>query len=544
MDEDTARARATEIERLLRTGAQVLAAPDHDERVAAFNDSSIEDILARYAETRTISGQMAGGSDAAGSAGVGSNTFAQVSFVSETSGTMVDLDDPNFWSKMLPEVPALASMDSAAAAAMDAAAIASGAQSLRVAKPDGLTDLDRVLRLNPHERKRLRDEMGGDDEDNEDEAGKSDSRWSGEEVQALCDLILAVGHKEAPQVAIDGGIEEVGDDEGEEDEEVGGEAEGGGKAGTAEAAASSADGAKAGGTAGSGDADDAGGGTSEGEEAGGEAAHREAAHREAATPPDRGLADAVRALDARVDDEKRLRKACDAMLVGWLHHSADEVRAAFLPLTLHTVPAWKVREMGEDKEKKRRVDKAPKSGKQRPFIRSREYVQAAGFHPRPQGRGKSNDQGDTMLWSYQRNCWVNPVEGTTAKGVPAAAGERERVEAEVVAMDAKIHAMTNAEREEREESQREDGGKEDATMDEAGTAGAEGSSAAAAAEVAAEEGNASTSAEGLALEAFNRALPKLRTRLILPLRDAAAWDALVQQTAASATSRLLELARA
>ena len=58
VDEDTARARATEIERLLRTGAQVLAAPDHDERVAAFNDSSIEDILARYAETRTISGPL------------------------------------------------------------------------------------------------------------------------------------------------------------------------------------------------------------------------------------------------------------------------------------------------------------------------------------------------------------------------------------------------------------------------------------------------------------------------------------------------------
>ena len=86
------------------------------------------------------------GSSKEGGAGAGSNTFAQVSFVSEESGAAVDLDDPNFWTKILPEVGSLADMDPEAAAAMDAAAEASGAAKLRTTRPDHLTALDHLMK--------------------------------------------------------------------------------------------------------------------------------------------------------------------------------------------------------------------------------------------------------------------------------------------------------------------------------------------------------------------------------------------------------------
>ena len=47
------KAKAGEIERLLKYGAQVLTAPEHDERVASFAEASIDNILEKYAETRT-----------------------------------------------------------------------------------------------------------------------------------------------------------------------------------------------------------------------------------------------------------------------------------------------------------------------------------------------------------------------------------------------------------------------------------------------------------------------------------------------------------
>ena len=46
--------RSSEIERLLRSGAQVLSAPEHEQRIADFSASSIDEILANYTERRTI----------------------------------------------------------------------------------------------------------------------------------------------------------------------------------------------------------------------------------------------------------------------------------------------------------------------------------------------------------------------------------------------------------------------------------------------------------------------------------------------------------
>ena len=69
----------------------------------------------------------------------------------------IDLDDPEFWSKMLPEVPDL---DEDAAKAMDAAAIASGADRLRAApRPVEVDELDLAFQRGKElSRKRAREE--------------------------------------------------------------------------------------------------------------------------------------------------------------------------------------------------------------------------------------------------------------------------------------------------------------------------------------------------------------------------------------------------
>jgi superfamily II DNA or RNA helicase len=105
VDLATSRERCETIERLLRSGAQLLAGAEHDARVAAFAEKSIDEILQENSQTRTI---LLGAPPGKGGQGGGmSNTFAQASFVSEGSGKMVDLEDPNFWAKMLPEVPGI-----------------------------------------------------------------------------------------------------------------------------------------------------------------------------------------------------------------------------------------------------------------------------------------------------------------------------------------------------------------------------------------------------------------------------------------------------
>ena len=119
--------RSSAIERLLRAGAYSLLSQgaEHDQRIRAFDESSIDEILASYGETRLV-----GGAEGEATQASGSSTFALASFVADESGASVDLDDPNFWAKMLPEMPQL---NASAAAQMDAAVlVASGADRLRV----------------------------------------------------------------------------------------------------------------------------------------------------------------------------------------------------------------------------------------------------------------------------------------------------------------------------------------------------------------------------------------------------------------------------
>mmetsp|Transcript_87293 Transcript_87293/g.174345 ORF Transcript_87293/g.174345 Transcript_87293/m.174345 type:complete len:84 (+) Transcript_87293:132-383(+) len=52
---------------------------------------------------------------------------------------------------------------------------------------------------------------------------------------------------------------------------------------------------------------------------------------------------------------------------------------------------------------------------------------------------------------------------------------------------------------------------------------------------------AEKSAQAVACEVFDRALPKLIARLSIPLAEPGAWDALIEKTAALAVARLLEI---
>ena len=90
-------AKASEIEGLLKHGAQHLFTDDHDAKIAAFSDESIDSILARSTTSTTYEG----GADAAGK-GAASSSFAHASFVAQ-DGTeaSLDMEDPHFWSKVL-----------------------------------------------------------------------------------------------------------------------------------------------------------------------------------------------------------------------------------------------------------------------------------------------------------------------------------------------------------------------------------------------------------------------------------------------------------
>ena len=83
------------------TALQVLN-PEQDAQANAFEQSSIDDILAHYSETKQLGDEGTTGADAQWSqAKEGGSFFSQASFIAE-SGTAVDMDDPAFWSKMLP----------------------------------------------------------------------------------------------------------------------------------------------------------------------------------------------------------------------------------------------------------------------------------------------------------------------------------------------------------------------------------------------------------------------------------------------------------
>ena len=167
----TGRERASMIERLLRVGAQVLHNAEHDQAATKFGESSIEDILTHYAETKTVDVNLKPGEGKKEDGGGGSSSFALTSFISETSGEAIDLDDPSFWTKMLPDVGA--DLDEETAKKMDAAAAKSGASGLTRAAPkeyvDNLKEAMQQGKEQAAERKRAREEGGGDEEEEEEE---------------------------------------------------------------------------------------------------------------------------------------------------------------------------------------------------------------------------------------------------------------------------------------------------------------------------------------------------------------------------------------
>lgn len=197
-----AKDRASQIERLLRSGAQVLLRDEQDASAAAFGRSSIEEILESYSETRTVSADGEGGAAPGGAAGpsASSSTFAHAEFVSETSGTSVNLDDPNFWAKMLPEVPTLAA--AADTAAVPAAADAPSWRPFAKVKPKG-DQLDRVLQV--RKRKRRRDDIAELSDD--DAGGAHDEKrsrwapWSAADLEAVLEVMLAYGHARSVDAA-------------------------------------------------------------------------------------------------------------------------------------------------------------------------------------------------------------------------------------------------------------------------------------------------------------------------------------------------------
>jgi len=205
LGDSAAKDRAAEIERLLRSGAQVLLRDEQDASAAAFGRSSIEEILESYSTTRTVSADTAGVAAAAGDgegSGAGaSSTFAHAEFVSETSGTSVDLDDPDFWSKMLPEVPAIASGADAAAGPVPTD-VPAWRPFAKVRQQEG-DELD--LLMDVHKRKRRRESAIGASDDEAppapDDKKSRPAQWSTADIELLLERMLSHGHARAVQAA-------------------------------------------------------------------------------------------------------------------------------------------------------------------------------------------------------------------------------------------------------------------------------------------------------------------------------------------------------
>ena len=101
-------AKAKEIESLLKHGAQELFTDEHDAKIAAFTEESIDAILERCATKHTEA--PAGG----GGGGAASSNFAHAAFVAQDgSEAALDMQDPDFWSKVLGEEEAAAMGDDA-----------------------------------------------------------------------------------------------------------------------------------------------------------------------------------------------------------------------------------------------------------------------------------------------------------------------------------------------------------------------------------------------------------------------------------------------
>ncbi|KAL1508490.1 hypothetical protein AB1Y20_004591 [Prymnesium parvum] len=181
--------RAVQIELLLKSGAQCLEA-GQDEDAAAFNQSSIEDILTHYVEEIDDSSESAGhrAKRKIGS----SSTFSQATIMSDR-GSSIGMDDPNFWEKMLPGDHAAINADAAMASKL------SGADRIKGLK---LMDFD-----DPAKTRRFYD-IGEEERSSRKRARVATVQkaksvaWKQKDMEDFCDSMLAVGHSAAPQTAI------------------------------------------------------------------------------------------------------------------------------------------------------------------------------------------------------------------------------------------------------------------------------------------------------------------------------------------------------
>jgi len=204
-DAATATQRASQIEQLLKSGAQLLMSTEQDQDAVAFGESSIEDILQNYVETINDGGEGDG-------AGAGSSkdvvrsrsAFSQATVVSE-QGSTIRMDDPDFWTKMLP--------GDGEAEAADAAAKRSGADRIKGLKFSDFGDND-LKESGPGRRKSSLGAQRAGEADGGPDAKQRKPRappFTRTELEAVRDRILAVGHAAAPEIDGDGGGELTGE---------------------------------------------------------------------------------------------------------------------------------------------------------------------------------------------------------------------------------------------------------------------------------------------------------------------------------------------
>ena len=205
-DAATATQRASQIEQLLKNGAQLLMSTEQDQDAVAFGESSIEDILQNYVETIN-DGDGDGDGDGAGSSKDvvrSRSAFSQATVVSE-QGSTISMDDPDFWSKMLP--------DDGEAEAADAAAKRSGADRIKGLKFTDFGDTE-LKESGPGRRKSSLGAARPGEADGGPDAKPRKPRappFTRTEIEAVRDRILAVGHAAAPELEGDGGGELTGE---------------------------------------------------------------------------------------------------------------------------------------------------------------------------------------------------------------------------------------------------------------------------------------------------------------------------------------------
>eukprot|EP00965_Chrysotila_dentata_P076595 2528754-Pleurochrysis_carterae.AAC.3 len=312
-------------------------------------------------------------------------------------GSTVPMDDPNFWAKMFPEDQLAASADIKATST----ATLAGADRIKPLKPSNF-DPGLSLGRGKNEVSSACFESGDAGASRGRQQRDGRSLWPSEEIEAVRDRLLAVGHADAPSLKIVRHAARGGD--------AGG---GGGGGGGRGAGVGGVDGCVVGAESFpevEDDLDDVED-ESEGEDLFGDGG-------------------ALQLLGNRREAE--LGRACDWLLVKWLLAAQPEVRAQWAPLRLHSLSDEQVEQLRAGTFKGRREAAFT--------VNRRQLVLAAGGTPRPVGRAPYNDQGVPSTWSFVRGAYFDCMEGGqgTFKGRPQVAGEREAVLAENTAFEKKL----------------------------------------------------------------------------------------------------------